>query len=109
MIQTHRHHTPGRYTYALVLAKLCLDRQAGQTVAELVGDCWLCWREISEQLAGHITSDLLAQHGIPTLHPSGLVEGAAVDAVCANLQGMIDAADADARDAARYYGDGTAA
>jgi hypothetical protein len=95
---SHRHHHPGRYTYAIVLAKLCLDEQAEQIVANRVGDCWQCWKIIAEQLAMHVWGDMLATHGIPELHPSGLVEGRVITAVCGLLAGMIDVAEADARD-----------
>ncbi len=108
MTTTHCHH-PGRYTYALVLAKLLLDNQAEQIVADRIGDCAQCWRIIAEQLAMQIWSDLLAKHGIPTLHPGGLIEGRALDAIYRIQQHMIECAELDERDDARYYGDDGAA
>ena len=104
----HRHQ-PGKYTYALVLAKLLLDDQAEAIIADRIGDCAQCWRIIADHLATEVWSDMIAKHGMPTMHPSGLIEGRAISVVCSIAQDMIECAEADARDDARYYGDDDAA
>jgi hypothetical protein len=93
----HRHH-PGRHTWRLVLARLCLDPHAEQIVTTQVGDCWQCWRAISDELVTHIWSETIATCGIPQLHPSGLVEGRAISWICTILAGALDAAALDAQD-----------
>jgi hypothetical protein len=93
----HRRHQPHRHTWRLVLAKLCLDRHAEQLIADEVNGCADCWRDIADELAGVVFTDLIGLIGVPGLHPGGLVDGPAVDEAAHRIACALRAAALDAR------------
>jgi hypothetical protein len=91
------HHGTGAYAWRLILAKVCLDKHAEQIVADEIGDCAGCWRDIADTLAGAVWTAIVHDHGVPDMTPTGLVEGRAVDYTTVLLYDAIDAAARDAR------------
>ena len=57
----HNHNFPR--TWRLIMAKLHFDEHARQLVADEIGDCTACWRDIAEGLVTQHTYDMVAAHG----------------------------------------------
>ena len=59
----HHHHGSHPRTWRLVLSRLHFDDDAHQLVADEVGDCADCWRDIAEQLIDYQANTLVIDHG----------------------------------------------
>lgn len=86
------HHHRGNYPrgWRLILARLHHDDHAHQLIADEIGECAGCWREIAEDLATRVTDDLVIRGG----HDWGQLVAWVEDVIA----GALDACAADERD-----------